>query len=107
LESNLNRDPMNGSERRAVTALAAVFGLRMFGLFLVLPVMALYASALDGATPLMVGMALFGNKIDGILQSIFDSFKSDGEQSDAEAAANVEAMSSGGDVEYSGGKEMM
>ena len=58
MESNLNRDPMNGSERRAVTALAAVFGLRMFGLFLVLPVMALYASALDGATPLMVGMAL-------------------------------------------------
>jgi len=65
------------------------------------------ALSLASGQPLMVGMALFGNKIDGILQSIFDSFKSDGEQSDAEAAANVEAMSSGGDVEYSGGKEMM
>ncbi|HIE75859.1 MAG TPA: MFS transporter, partial [Gammaproteobacteria bacterium] len=59
---------MNGSERRAVTALAAVFGLRMFGLFLVLPVMALYASALDGATPLMVGMALGAY---GLTQALF------------------------------------
>ena len=68
LESDLNRDPMNGPERRAVTALAAVFGLRMFGLFLVLPVMALYASALDGATPLMVGMALGAY---GLTQALF------------------------------------
>ena len=38
---------MNAVERKAVTALAGVFSLRMFGLFLVLPLMALYANAFE------------------------------------------------------------
>ena len=49
---------MNHSERRSVGALAGVFSLRMFGLFLVLPVMALYAAQMDGATPFMIGLAV-------------------------------------------------
>ena len=42
-------EPLNHIERRAVSALALIFGLRMFGLFLVLPVLALYADGLPGA----------------------------------------------------------
>ncbi|QTP56440.1 MFS transporter [Billgrantia sulfidoxydans] len=46
------------SERRAITGLAGLYATRMLGLFMVLPVLALYADALDGATPLLVGLAL-------------------------------------------------
>jgi MFS family permease len=59
---------MNSLERRSVAALAGVFSLRMFGLFMVLPMMALYASGLDGATPLMIGLAL---GVYGLTQAIF------------------------------------
>lgn len=45
-------------ERRTAVALAAAFFLRMLGLFMVLPVLALYADELPGATPLYVGLAL-------------------------------------------------
>ncbi|HIG14510.1 MAG TPA: MFS transporter [Gammaproteobacteria bacterium] len=61
-------EPLNHIERRAVSALAVIFGLRMFGLFLVLPVLALYADGLPGATPLMVGLAL---GVYGLTQAIF------------------------------------
>jgi MFS family permease len=46
------------AERRATFSLAGIFALRMLGLFLVLPVFAVYAEHLDGATPLLVGLAL-------------------------------------------------
>ncbi len=45
-------------ERRATLAVAGVFATRMFGLFLVLPVLVLYADALPGSTPLLMGLAL-------------------------------------------------
>ena len=61
-------EPLNHIERRAVSALALIFGLRMFGLFLVLPVLALYAGGLPGATPLVVGLAL---GVYGLTQAIF------------------------------------
>jgi MFS family permease len=50
--------PMTGSERRAAAGLAGIFALRMLGLFLVLPVFALYAGDLAGATPLTIGLAI-------------------------------------------------
>ena len=59
---------MNRSERRSVGALAGVFSLRMFGLFLVLPVMALYAAQMDGATPFMIGLAV---GVYGLTQAFF------------------------------------
>ena len=59
---------MNRSERRSVGALAGIFSLRMFGLFLVLPVMALYAAELEGATPFMIGLAV---GIYGLTQALF------------------------------------
>ncbi|MCE8026807.1 MULTISPECIES: MFS transporter [Halomonadaceae] len=46
------------SERRAITGLAGLYATRMLGLFMVLPVLALYADELVGATPLLVGVAL-------------------------------------------------
>ena len=40
----------------------------MFGLFLILPVLALYAGEIDGATPAMVGLALGAY---GLTQALF------------------------------------
>jgi MFS family permease len=39
-------------------SLAALYVLRMLGLFLILPVLALYAEHLAGATPLLIGLAI-------------------------------------------------
>ena len=60
--------PMNAVERRAVAALSSVLGLRMFGLFLILPVLVLYAGEIDGATPAMIGVALGAY---GLTQALF------------------------------------
>ncbi|MET4693021.1 MFS transporter [Endozoicomonas lisbonensis] len=49
---------MSGQEIKASLSLSLVFMFRMFGLFMVLPVMALYADQLEGATPLLVGLAI-------------------------------------------------
>jgi MFS family permease len=46
------------AERRAAVSLASIFSLRMLGLFLVLPVFAVYAATLEGSTPAKVGFAL-------------------------------------------------
>ena len=46
------------TERRAIAGLAGLYATRMLGLFMVLPVLALYADDLAGATPLLVGLAL-------------------------------------------------
>lgn len=46
------------SERRAIAGLAGLYASRMLGLFMVLPVLALYADALSGSTPLLIGLAL-------------------------------------------------
>ena len=55
------------TERRAIFGLASLYATRMLGLFMVLPVLAVYAEDLDGATPLLVGMALGGY---GLTQAI-------------------------------------
>ncbi len=51
---------MTPSERQAAMSLAGIFGLRMLGLFLILPVFSPYAHGLAGAAehPALVGMAL-------------------------------------------------
>ena len=50
---------MTGTERRASASLAAIFALRMLGLFLVLPVFALEAAHLPGGhDPLLIGLAM-------------------------------------------------
>jgi MFS family permease len=45
-------------ERRAGLSLALIYAFRMLGLFMILPVFALYAEHYPGATPLMMGLAL-------------------------------------------------
>lgn len=49
---------MSGVERRAAVSLAGIYALRMLGLFLVVPVLALYAETLSGVTHLLVGVAI-------------------------------------------------
>ncbi len=46
------------AEKKAAASLALVVGLRMFGLFLILPVFTLYAPELAGDTPLLTGLAI-------------------------------------------------
>jgi MFS family permease len=51
--------PMTPGERRATTGLAGIYGLRMLGMFIVLPVLALYAETLPGGQDhTLVGIAL-------------------------------------------------
>ena len=45
-------------EKRAGFSLAAIYAVRMIGLFMILPVFALYADKIDGATPTLIGLAL-------------------------------------------------
>ena len=53
------KDKMTPLERRASSTLASIYGLRMLGLFLILPVFALYARTLPGGTNhRLVGLAL-------------------------------------------------
>jgi len=53
-----NKDRLNQTELRTAAALASIFFLRMLGLFMLLPVLALYASRIEGATPFLIGAAL-------------------------------------------------
>ena len=57
------------SERRASIGLAGVFSLRMFGLFVILPVVALYADTLPGGeSATLIGLAI---GIYGLTQAMF------------------------------------
>jgi MFS family permease len=62
-------DRMSPQERRAGASLAAIFGLRMLGLFLILPVFSVYAKTLPGGENLaLVGFALGAY---GLTQAVF------------------------------------
>ncbi len=51
-------DAMTAPERRAVVSLSVLYAFRMLGLFMVLPVLALYGDDYRGATPFLLGLAL-------------------------------------------------
>jgi len=55
-------------EKRAIATLAGVFSLRMLGLFMLLPVLPLYANQLNNVTPTLIGLAL---GIYGLTQAAF------------------------------------
>ncbi|MES9971182.1 MAG: MFS transporter [Candidatus Thiodiazotropha sp.] len=59
---------LNATERRAAYSLSGLFGLRMLGLFLILPVFALYAEGLPEVTPLLIGLAIGAY---GLTQALF------------------------------------
>jgi len=45
---------------KQILPLSSIIGLRFFGLFIVLPVLSVYALGLEGATPLLAGAAMSG-----------------------------------------------
>jgi len=49
---------MSPAEKRATYSLAAVYALRMLGLFIILPVLSLFATQLEDATPALIGLAM-------------------------------------------------
>jgi len=49
---------LSSLERRSALTLACVISLRLFGLFLIMPVFSLYAQQMPDATPWLIGMAL-------------------------------------------------
>ena len=49
---------MNSIERKAVSSLALIFALRMLGLFIILPVIAIAVRDIPGATPTLIGLAI-------------------------------------------------
>ncbi|MEO3677826.1 MFS transporter [Rheinheimera sp. FR7-31] len=49
---------LNSLEKRSALALALVFSSRMLGLFMLLPVFALYGQQLQGFSPLWIGLAI-------------------------------------------------
>ena len=58
---------MTQGERKATTALASIFALRMLGLFMIMPVFAIYGRELTGSTPALIGLAI---GIYGLAQAI-------------------------------------
>jgi len=56
--SKSNNKALLAVEKRAVTGLALVYGIRMLGLFLILPVFSLYARDLPNTTPMLIGLAI-------------------------------------------------
>lgn len=49
---------LSQTEKKVAFSLASVFGLRMMGLFMIMPVFALYGQHLEGFSPLWVGIAI-------------------------------------------------
>lgn len=67
---------MNSNERISTLSLALLYSFRMLGLFMVLPVLSLYMSpestgkTLEGATPLLIGLAIGGYGLTQALMQI-------------------------------------
>ena len=59
---------LTSMEKRSTMGLAGVYGVRMLGLFMILPVFAIYATGLSGVTPTLVGLAI---GIYGLTQALF------------------------------------
>ena len=63
-----NQESMSPIEKRVAASLSAIFASRMLGLFMVLPVFAIYAEELEGFSPTLAGLAI---GIYGLTQAIF------------------------------------
>ena len=58
LENSMSTTGLNSIEKKAAFSLAAVFGLRMLGLFMILPIFAIYGEQLIGFSPIWIGLAI-------------------------------------------------
>jgi predicted MFS family arabinose efflux permease len=59
--------PMTAMEKRATLSLSGIYAFRMLGLFLIMPVLSLFAEQIEGSTPALIGLAI---GIYGITQSV-------------------------------------
>ena len=59
--------PMTSLEKRATLSLSSIYALRMLGLFMILPVLSLFAEQMEGATPLLIGLSI---SVYGLTQAI-------------------------------------
>ncbi len=57
-QSAFDAPRMTRAERHATASLAGIYGLRLLGMFIVLPVFALYAETLPGGSHTLIGVAL-------------------------------------------------
>jgi len=58
---------MTSLEKQATLSLASIYALRMLGLFMILPVLSLFARQMEGATPLLIGLSI---SIYGLTQAL-------------------------------------
>lgn len=58
---------LTSSELRAVVTLASIFAMRMIGLFMIMPVIAIYGRELHGYSPALIGLAV---GIYGLMQAV-------------------------------------
>lgn len=61
-------EAMSAQEKRTAYSLAAIYAVRMMGLFMILPVFTVYGKELAGHTPLLIGLAM---GIYGLTQALF------------------------------------
>ncbi|MFT4925919.1 MAG: MFS family permease [Phenylobacterium sp.] len=54
----MSESGLNSLEKRTAVSLAAVFGFRMLGLFMLMPVFAIYGQDLEGFSPIWIGLAI-------------------------------------------------
>ena len=59
---------LNSLEKRAAVSLALIFSMRMLGLFMLMPIMAVYGQELEGVSPLWIGLAIGAY---GLSQALF------------------------------------
>lgn len=59
---------LNSLEKRAAVSLALIFAMRMLGLFMLMPILAVYGQELSGVSPLWIGIAIGAY---GLTQALF------------------------------------
>lgn len=66
--TQIDSSKLNSLEKRAAVSLAAIFSMRMLGLFMLMPILAIYGQDLTGVSPLWIGLAIGAY---GLTQAIF------------------------------------
>ncbi|MBA3661705.1 MAG: MFS transporter [Gammaproteobacteria bacterium] len=66
--TNNTQTKMTSTEWKAIGSISTIMALRMIGLFMMIPIFSLYATGLQNATPLLIGLAL---GIYGLFQALF------------------------------------
>ena len=54
----MSNQSLNALEKRAAFSLASVFAFRMLGLFMLMPVLAIYGQSLEHVSPMWIGLAI-------------------------------------------------